>query len=762
MAPPASVCHNVGADPSHSRSTPSPVGLRSREPTDLKTGQRTVSTFRPDLEGLRGVAILLVLLCHVRIPGAEAGFVGVDVFFVLSGFLITGLLVEQLDRTGRIDLHAFYARRVRRIVPAALVVLVATLAAAQLVLSPLDLPRVTDDVMTAGLSVANVHFALGATDYFAPVDPSPVLHYWSLGVEEQFYLLWPIVLIAAARLGRPRLAMAVAVAVVCVASFALSAAVTTPSPAWAYYSLPTRAWQLAAGALVALARPAIGRLPRPVGAFVGWVGVGLLAAALVTIGPTTEYPGLAALLPTLAAVALIASGGRGGSPGWLALTRAPLRFLGRISYSLYLWHWPILVLGSMALAPGADAGPINDDGTLPDLLPLRIGLALLAVGVAWLSWRFVEEPFRRGRRWQFGQLRGFGLASAAVAAVLVASATMGAVANGTVRAADLTEADPAIAVVDPSAASDIASVPARWRGRTASAAVPSPSAARSTAPSPPPAVVAASWLNQGSVPANLTPSLSAARTDGDSLMADGCGLSLAGSVPPDCVYGNPKGALTVALVGDSHAAHWFPAMEVIARKHGWRLVPLTKFSCVFVDMRIYSPLLEREYTECEAWRENVIDRLAALKPDLVVIASNRYLPVVDDRDSDAIRQGAAGARLVERIDAPVALIADTPRSNVDVPACLAQHRDSIENCTTSRADAFTWRHLRREKETVRLTDAKLVDLSSAVCPADPCPPIVGSMLVYRDNHHLTATFARSLAGVLDSALPPIVPATAAR
>ncbi len=725
-----------------------------------------MSTFRPDLEGLRGVAILLVLLCHVRVPGAEAGFVGVDVFFVLSGFLITGLLVQQLDRTGHLDLGAFYARRVRRIVPAALVVLVATLAAAQLVLSPLDIPRLTDDVLTAGLSVANVHFALGATDYFAPIDPSPVLHYWSLGVEEQFYLLWPLVLIVAARCGRPRVAMAAAVMLICLGSFVLSALVTTASPPWAYYSLPTRAWQLAAGALVALAVPAIGRIPRPVGAFVGWLGAALIAVALATIGPTTEYPGFAALLPTVGALAIVASGGRRGSPGWAVLARAPLRLLGRISYSLYLWHWPILVLGTAALAPGAEAGLIAEDGTLPDLLPLRIGLALVAVGVAWLSWRFVEEPFRRGGIWQVGRLRGFGLATAAVAAVLVASTTMGALANGTVRAAELPGVDPVIGLADPSAPSDVFASPplvAPASDPAGPSATPTPGRASSPpkASAQPPAVNA-SWLNHGPVPSTLSPSLSAARTDGDSLMADGCGLSLAGSRPPDCVYGDPNGAVTVALVGDSHAAHWFPAMEVLARKHGWRLVPLTKFSCVFVDMRIYSPLLKREYTECETWRENVIDRLAAIKPDLVVIASNRYLPVVDERDTDPIRQGAAAARLIDRIDAPVAVVADTPRANVDVPACLAQHRDAIEQCATSRADAFTWRHLRREKETVRLTGAKLVDLSAAVCPADPCPPIVGNLLVYRDNHHLTATFARALAAALDAALPPVQRSTGTR
>ena len=178
---------------------------------------------------------------------------------------------------------------------------------------------------------------------------------------------------------------------------------------------------------------------------------------------------------------------------------------------------------------------------------------------------------------------------------------------------------------------------------------------------------------------------------------------------------------------------------------------------MFVDLPIWSPNLNREYTECEAWRGNVVDRLNQLRPDLVVISSNRYLPVVDERDSDPERQGAALARLIDRIPGRVAIIADTPRSGFDVPACLAAHRDAIEQCTTSRAAAFTWRHLRREREAARESGATLVDMSAAICPVDPCPPIIGTRLVYRDNHHLTATFARSLAGVLGVALPVIAP-----
>ena len=712
--------------------------------------------FRPDLEGLRGIAILLVILCHVGIPGLEAGFVGVDVFFVLSGFLITGLLIEEREQTGRINLGGFYARRARRILPAAALVLASTVLAAQLVLSPLDVPRIADDALAAGLSLANVRFALGATDYFAPVDPSPLLHYWSLAVEEQFYLLWPALLLIAARLGRPRLTMAAVAVAVLVGSFLLSYEMTTSSGIWAYYSLPTRAWQLAAGGLLALAVPWISRSHGPVAGSVGWFGVGMLGASLGLIEPLTPYPGFAALLPTLGALAIIASGLGMGSRVRIGLGWGPFRSLGRISYSLYLWHWPVLILG-----PSVIGLPSTDEGTVAADLPVRLGLVVVALVLSVVTWRIVEEPFRRGQLAHPGHRRGFALAATAVLIVVVGSTTIGAVAQRDVVAAAEMDIDvdpePTTAPTDPPPASSPRAVRSRSTPPSGEPTVvalppPAPSAAPTPAPTP---VPRPNPRLDGSVPRDLSPSLTAARRDEDPLIADGCGLSLAGTRPPVCKYGDPNGSVTVALVGDSHASNWFPALESLARQRSWRLVPFTKHSCVFVDMRIWSPHLKREYTECATWRENVVERLAELRPHLVVIASNRWFPVLDDRDNEPERQGRAMARLIERLPGTVAIMVDTPRSDVDVPACLAKHPDAIERCTTSRTAAFGWRHLRRETEAARRSEATVVDLSDVACPTDPCPPIIGTNLVYRDHHHLTATFAASLADVLGAALPAV-------
>ena len=374
--------------------------------------------FRPDLEGLRALAVVLVLLYHAEIPGFGGGFVGVDVFFVLSGFLITGLIVREIGQTGRVSLPAFYARRARRLVPAALLVIAVTMLASVFLLPPLRVPDVAGDAAASALYVSNIRFALQATDYLqADVAPSPLLHYWSLGVEEHFYLVWPALLAITAGLARGRTRLiALVIAVVAGASLALSIVLTDAAAPWAFFSLPTRAWELGLGAIVAVTAVHLARAPARLSAGAAAAGVGLIVAAGIVIGQDTPYPGLAALLPTIGA-ALVIAAGTGGTVSATArlLGRRPVRFMGRISYSLYLWHWPILVLPAAALGTA-----------LP--MPARIGLALLAIPIAAASQRWVEEPIHRGRLLErFGGRRpSRSLALAGVLSLAVALVSVGA------------------------------------------------------------------------------------------------------------------------------------------------------------------------------------------------------------------------------------------------------------------------------------------------------------------------------------------------
>jgi peptidoglycan/LPS O-acetylase OafA/YrhL len=278
---------------------------------------------------------VLVLLYHAGVPGLTGGFVGVDVFFVISGFLITGLLLRELHATGTVSLPRFYARRARRLLPAAMVALAVTMVASALVLPPLEVPDVAGDVAASALYVGNIRFALEATDYLAAqAAPSPVLHFWSLGVEEQFYLFWPAMLLLVARVGgrgaTPERRIGVVVGCVLVGSLALSLWLTDVDQPWAFFSLPARAWELAVGALIALMAAHLARMPQGLALMSVWGGLALIAIAATVIDTATPFPGTAALLPVLGA-ALVVAGGLGAAgtvPGRLLAT-GPMRFLGR-------------------------------------------------------------------------------------------------------------------------------------------------------------------------------------------------------------------------------------------------------------------------------------------------------------------------------------------------------------------------------------------------------------------------------------------------
>jgi peptidoglycan/LPS O-acetylase OafA/YrhL len=673
-------------------------------------------SFRPDLEGLRGVAVALVVLFHAHLLGAVGGFIGVDAFYVLSGFLITGLLLRELATNGRLDLAAFYGRRARRILPAATVAIVVILVAAAFIVAPLDLPAVAADATASGLFVGNLLFAFRATDYFASSTPSPFLHYWSLGVEEQFYLVWPLLLLLAFRARR----LGLVVLALCVLSFALSIVLTSAQGPWAFYGLPSRAWQLALGALLALHAPALARLPSAPIAIGGWLGIVLLGVAAAVLDPTTGYPGFAALLPTTAVALVILAGGRPRGPGRLLAAR-PLRLLGRISFSLYLYHWPVLVLASVVI------GELTPD--------LRWSLVGLSVAAAAVSWKLVEEPFRRARLLR--PRRSFVFGSSAICIVLVAAQLMGVLGASSVAASNIVRADPdETRVPDVITASVISTLP------NETVAAPATVTQAST-PTPSPTIAP--------TPRELRPRLGDARRDVDGLNERGCGLSLAGSQPPLCTLGTADGAITVALVGDSHAAQWFPALDVIAQQRGWRILPFTKDSCIFVDMRIVSLHLEREYTECARWRDQVVIALQRAQPDLVVVASSRWVHPVDPTDADPQRQSDAMVRLTKALPGRVAIIADTPLSAVDVPACLSRPDRTAADCATARYYALT-AHLARDGRAAAALGATLIDPTLWLCGPDVCPAVIDWTIVYRDDHHLTATMARRLAPLLESGL----------
>ncbi|WP_063059173.1 acyltransferase family protein [Nocardia sienata] len=685
--------------------------------------------FRPDIEGLRAVAVVAVVLFHAGMPGVGGGFVGVDVFFVISGFLVTGILYRETAATGTIGLARFYGARARRLLPAAGLVLVTTAIAAAVLLPPLQARRVLGDGIAGALYVGNYRFALRDTDYLAgDVLPSPFQHFWSLGVEEQFYLLWPVLIAATAwfarrhRTGsaapRPYLIVLLTVAVF---SFATSLSWTGTLPSWAFFSLPTRAWELAAGGVIALSAAMWSRLPGIPAALAGWAGLLLITAACTWYDEHTRYPGTAALLPVAGTVLVIISGcatPRFGVGRGLAL--GPIRAIGRGSYSWYLWHWPVLLL-----APWVVGHPLGLGGSL--------GAVTIAGGLAVLTLWLVENPARFAVPLRGSAARSLacgGAITAVAGGVALALLVLVPVPAGRGTAA------PTLALTAPAApvtpATDPGEAAVRQQVAQAQAAIDASAAT-------------------GPVPANLTPSLAGAAGSKADVFVNGCVRSWRDVGQAECASGDPDSATTVALVGDSHAAMWQPAFEQITAARHWRLETMAKVTCPLMDLPITSPYLGREYTECEQWRDEIVARLQAERPRLIVVSmSRRYgadfgFVSYDPAWIDSLHRLVARLRAT---GAAVLVLGSIPDPHTDVPICLSAHIDDSAACAPARADALDDAGIAAERAATIGGGGQYADLTSLFCTPSDCPLVIGDNLVFRDDNHLTVDYAETLAPVI--------------
>ncbi|HEX5597171.1 MAG TPA: acyltransferase family protein [Micromonosporaceae bacterium] len=678
--------------------------------------------YRTDIEGMRAVAVLLVVLGHAGIGLFSGGYVGVDVFFVISGFLITSLLLKETSATGTISISRFYARRALRLLPASTVVVIATLIGSWLWLSPIRFTdRLVDTVATAFYAI-NIRLAVNGTDYLAATDPpSPFQHFWSLAVEEQFYILWPLLILVAAKLGRRRgwsgpTTISGALLLLICASFLLSVTETVRNAPWAYFGTHTRAWELGLGALLALVGGHLSRLPNAVATVLSWIGLAAIVTAAISFNEKTAFPGYVAALPVVGAVLVIAGGFRNRRWGaGLILDLPPFQLLGRLSYGWYLWHWPILVIAPAAL------------GVRTSVL-LNLLLCAVALVIAKVSLDLVENPLRRHKVLQARPARGIGLGlslSCGVVAVVLVAVTV----------------PPAVTVGD-----DATDLPRTMAGGMDHARVMADLVAQAT-------------VTQR-LPANLTPSLQAVEDDVPVIYPDGCHLGVKETdIPGGCVYGDVDSPTNVVLFGDSHAAQWFPALERLASQHGWRLVPITKSSCPAGDLLLYEDSLKRAYTECQTWRSNALKHIAELTPDLVVISSMMSDQGFGHHVADPEREWRDGwARTLSALRRPgtaVAVIADTPHLAVSGPDCVAQHSDSLTVCAPAIEDGV--REPARRAAIVKLakrSGAAVIDPIPWLCQKT-CPLVIGNVLVYRDVHHLTTVFVKLVAPLLYDKIPPL-------
>lgn len=668
------------------------------------------SGFRPDIEGLRAVAVLSVLAYHAALP-VRAGFVGVDVFFVISGYLITSLLLVELARTGTISWVRFVGRRVRRLLPAAVLVLAVVSAVSYLVIPGERRQSVAHDVVAAATYVVNWVFAGREADYLASdAKPSPVQHFWSLAVEEQFYVVWPLLLlgiaVGARRLGRrpDRRSVAVALGVLVAASFLWSVLASHTDPRASFFTTTTRVWELGIGALLAVwltgrARP---QVPSRWSAALGWAGLAAIVAVAGWMPTDIEWPSAWALLPTLPAALVIWAGWQGSSAGPVRLlgTR-PMVWVGGMSYSIYLWHWPAIVLSEWTAL-----------WLTGERLPrwALVAVAAGSLGPAWVSWRYVEQPIHHGGflRTRPRALVAFGAALSLVG-VLVAL--------------------PLLPLRSP-----FATTPPDGR-------VPDPAALGAATVVPGRAVAGAGD------PGWATPDPLLAGKDRPDADVDRCQVGHDATDPVACTFADPAGERTVALVGDSKAMQWLPALQAGAADAGWRVVTYGKSACAFAA----APAAEggRAYPACDAWNEAVVAALAADPPD-VVVTSGVARGAWDGTGGDPgllVDGYARRWRALADAGVPVVVLGDSPRSPDDLDVCAAWNPGDLTRCTFPAGPAVAASGLPVQREAAAAAagpGVELVDLTPWICPGGQCPVVVGHVTVHRAGDHVTATYARTL------------------
>ena len=670
--------------------------------------------FRPDVEGLRAVAIALVVLYHGGLSAISGGYVGVDVFFVISGFVITGLLLRE-QASSSLSIVGFYGRRARRIIPAATVTIVITVTLTYAVLGVISGNLTAIDGRWAALFLANVHFAANGTNYLtAQEPPSPLQNFWSLAVEEQFYFVYPTLFLSVCAV-RTRLSLrarlALGLIVVVVISFAWSVSQTASDPTVAYFSPLTRAWELALGALVAVGTGWLLRVPRPVGSAMTWVGLAAIGYAAFAFTADTAYPGAPVAVPVLGAALVIAGGTavpRWGAESFLGV--APCRWLGRLSYSLYLWHWPILILAAEAANKSH--------------LPLSANLPWLAVAVAAsiASYHLVEKPVRHASLSVAGRWGPLGLG------VILVAATVG--------------------VVTVQLDAHSGAVPSG----------PSPEGPRSSASTR--SVTAVMNIIQGApeirvLPKQLASSLANVRYDWGGPPGD-CWPAVGQSSIPTCVFGDPHGSHTMVLYGDSHAGMWFSALDYVATLAHWKLAYLGKGYCGAALLPYQDPpgwgRPDGEYAVCDRWHEFAINRINRIKPDLVIVTQElRTKPDGQAYTAAQWRQGLEAT--FRRLDVPgnrIDVLGNIPILPWDGPQCLARHEQDVQTCSHGYPADEVVSNL-AEQSAAESVHARYVDTTPWFC-STICTAVVGRFDVYFDQHHVTGSYSGFLLPVLTAAL----------
>ncbi|WP_114389475.1 acyltransferase family protein [Notoacmeibacter marinus] len=649
-------------------------------------------TYRADIDGLRFVAVFSVLLFHANISSFAGGFVGVDIFFVISGFLITSLLLKELDANGRIDFIEFWARRTRRLVPIALFVIFSTLIATYYLLSMPEFYYAIRDSFWAATYLINWVNVQSAVQYFGDGNEQGIfIHYWSLAVEEQFYVFITLIFIISIYSIKVFFenycryvvkTVFLNLAVVSVLSFFLGLYYSHESQPVAFFGTPSRIWQFFVGSALSF----MGHFGIVLGSRLRfwslWIGTFLIAYSVFFFDATLAYPSFFALYPTLGASLIILAGIKLPVSEEFFLQRIlsakwPVR-VGRISYSLYLWHWPVFVIWK---SRSETWGPLDISGAI--LLTLLLSVA---------GYLLIEKPVRYSA---FLRARKFvTLGSALLLSTVVV-----------ISSSEIEEEIRDLNVIYLSESVNYSST----------------------------------GIRQNSLAA--------------SLVETSCHLSLQAVAHPTCAFGQLSSDRKMVLFGDSHAAQWFLVLDEFAKSNDFRLLARTKTSCAPIDIRVWHDPLKRRYEECETWREAILREIERLKPDIVFMSSfSGYEPL--DAEGVALNGAsrldslARGERdvinRISRTGAKVAFLADTPRLDEDPLDCLIINPLRPERCATPSSKAVLERAPWSLMEQQPGSNVQVVDMIDRFCWDGLCHAANSEYIIMRDRHHFTLAYSRTL------------------
>lgn len=703
-----------------------------------RRGTMPQSHHRLDIQGLRMVAVVLVILDHL-FGWPRGGFIGVDVFFVISGFLITGTLLRDADKYGRVAFTPFYRRRVRRIVPAATLTLVAISAVSAVIFSTSRAISTWWDSIAAFFFLSNWRFAVEGTDYFTADGPlSPVRHFWSLSVEEQFYFVWPAMLagtiwLATRRNSHWNRVVATVLSAVVVSSLAWAIIDSTSNPTWAYFSTLTRVWELAAGALIALLATHLTAIPDNIRPAVSWTGLALIALGAAWITEEAGFPGPWAIIP-VAGSALVIIGGTGGTVRYLQPLTNPVSVkIGDLSYSLYLWHWPVIVFLGVYMDPTGWQFYIAALGVMAGLSTLAYYFVEQPIlNSTWLlprdkqHWRPVprrrdspaEAIWRTTKaRFQFEVTRSRQLAALISMALLI-------VGLGALSIAPR-EAPAYISNIAVEGAPDHA------------ASVDLPPAVAALQSQLIDAVKARQWPD-------LNPTMDAVISGPKAdLSVEGCGRRI-----DECWFGAESAPRTMVLLGDSIAMSYLAPLRDFAEQSGgqWKLLNQSSIGCPFANVEVASAD-EVIGEACPVRNESAIDTVNALRPDVVIIV-NTDGPLKHAGSSVQISEDEWRDRSSDFVDriagnaGQIALMTPPPpdKNPIDCYVPGSVPADCVGELTSQ--------HLARAETDASIAAAvggQLIDTRNLFCTTTGyCPMFAGVTPMKRDRIHISPAYAASM------------------